>query len=160
MKKIILCSVLIFALAVETSCGSRFQNTAGGGVVSGEAVSGEAVSGEAVSGEAVSGEAISSVTEENGEHTEKKPVNITFTDARGNKQKLKTDGINAGDAASYLSGTLDEPMYSFVKDNHFYCLDIETAYQDGQILCDIDDGVSDEDQDSTPLDWVMLYHFS
>ena len=158
MKKIILCSVLIFTLAVETSCGSRFQNTAGGGVVSGESVSGEAVSGEAVSGEAVSGEAVSgeatsSVTEENGEHTEKKPVNITFTDARGNKQKLKTDGINAGDAASYLSGTLDEPMYSFVKDNHFYCLDIETAYQDGQILCDIDDGVSDEDQDSTPLDW-------
>ena len=51
MKKIILCSVLIFALAVETSCGGRFQNTAGGGVVSGEAVSGEAVSGEAVSGQ-------------------------------------------------------------------------------------------------------------
>ena len=36
MKKIIPCSVLIFTLAVETSCGGRFQNTAGGGAVSGE----------------------------------------------------------------------------------------------------------------------------
>ena len=36
MKKIILCSVLIFTLAVETSCGSRFQNTAGGEAVSGD----------------------------------------------------------------------------------------------------------------------------
>lgn len=41
MKKIILCSVLVFTLAVETSCGSRFQNTAGGGAASGEAVSGD-----------------------------------------------------------------------------------------------------------------------
>ena len=51
MKKIILCSVLIFTLAVGASCG-RFQNTAGGGAVSGRSVSGEAVSGEVVSGEA------------------------------------------------------------------------------------------------------------
>ena len=50
MKKIILCSVLIFTLAVGASCG-RFQNTAGGGAVSGRSVSGEAVSGEAVSGQ-------------------------------------------------------------------------------------------------------------
>ena len=142
MKKIILCSVLIFALAVETSCGGRFQNTAGGGVVSGEAVSGEAVSGEAVSGEAVSGEAISSVTEENGEHTEKKPVNITFTDVLGNKQKMKADGINTGDAASHLSRA-GGPMDSFVKDNHFYYCNVETAYQDkGQILCGDIDGSS------------------
>lgn len=46
MKKIILCSVLVFTLAVETSCGSRFQNRAGGEAVSGEAVSREAVSGD------------------------------------------------------------------------------------------------------------------
>ena len=47
--------VIFWALGiipVLSSCGGRFQNTAGGGVVSGESVSGEAVSGESVSGEA------------------------------------------------------------------------------------------------------------
>ena len=127
MKKIILCSVLIFTLAVGTSCGGRLQNTAGGGVASGEAVSGEAVSGGATS----------SVTEENGEHTEKKPVNITFTDALGNKQELKTDGVNTEDTASHLSSTTGA-MDSFVKNNHFYyCDPFGAVYQDkGQILGD------------------------
>ena len=53
MKKIILCSVLIFTLAVETSCGSRFQNTAGGEAVSGAAIDADTASGKAITGDKV-----------------------------------------------------------------------------------------------------------
>lgn len=103
MKKIILCSVLFLVLMVETSCGEIFQNATGGGAVSGGSVCEERAKGK---------------DSEEKQET-KESLDITFEDALGNQQKLKTGEVDKKDVGEKLCDvTLDDAC--FTEGNHFY----------------------------------------
>lgn len=131
MKKMILSSVLLFVLLVETSCGGAFQNAASGGAVS-------EASGGAVS--EVSGGAISDDKEEKEdserEQVERESWDITFEDVLGNQQKLETGEIDKNDVGTKLNRTF---VFSgcFVEGNHFYYVTDEIFRDKGEELGDI-----------------------
>lgn len=108
MKKIILCSVLFLVLMVETSCGEIFQNTTGGGAVSGGSVSGGSVSGDKAKG----------IDSEEKQVT-KESLDITFEDALGNQQKLKTGEVDKTDVGVKLCDDIFDDD-CFTEGNHFY----------------------------------------
>lgn len=96
MKKIILYCVLFFAFIVETSCGGRVQNT--------------------VSEKPAHEDKVKEMDTKQ-KQVIKESLNITFEDALGNRQKLKTEEVDKNDVGAKLC---DESIGCFVKDNHFY----------------------------------------
>ncbi len=105
MKKIFY--VLCFILIMGTSCESVSQNAVSGGTVSGDIVSG---------GEISEDKEEEKTAREPGR---KKTIDITFEDASGKKQELKTGEVDTKDMASSMY-----PIYEgFVMDDHFYYLD-------------------------------------
>lgn len=137
MKKIILCSVLFLVIMVETSCGEIFQNATGG-----EAVSEGSVSGESVSGESVSEDKVKDLDSEQNQVT-KESLDITFEDALGNQQKLKTGEVDKDDVGVKLCDEiLDNDC--FTEGNHFYYkIGIEVFQDKGKKMGELDDWESE-----------------
>lgn len=120
MKKIMLCIVFIVILIIETSCRSVPFN----GDVSNHAVSDGGVVAETVSGGSLSEDKEEKRTER--KQGKKKSIDITFQDASGKKQELKTGEVDTTDMGEKMVSIVD----GFVTDNHFYFIDW------GQIVSD------------------------
>lgn len=122
MKRIILFGLFFVVMIAEVSCGSVFQN--------GVSVKNRLENGE-VGATPTGHSQTASPSQRKTELPEQSKIgkvslDITFEDAMGNEQKLKTEKIDKTDVGQKLY----EDMGCFVKDNHFYYCLIKEIFRD------------------------------